>query len=598
MPPILTLRDIVHHADRQALFQGVELALERGDRFCLIGRNGGGKSTLLRIMAGLQEPDRGVRFLQPGTSIGLLTQEILDEVSGTAGDWAADGLPDDAGRYRAEAYLDRLGLDANRDMAGLSGGEQRRAYLARVLAAEPSILLLDEPTNHLDIKGIEWLEEYIAAFRGAAVIVSHDRAFLRCVTSAMVWLDRGTLRRRDAGFEHFETWAQEVADADDKDKARIERRISEEERYMERGVTARRTRNMRRVAALSSLRGEQAELRRSFQAGATIGLEAGSSRSNLVIESWGITKHYGERKIVAPFDARILRRDRIGVVGPNGAGKTTLIRLLTGHLEADGGTVRRAENLQIVYFDQKREALDPDSTPWKTLAAGNSDRVMVRGESRHVVAYLRDFLFAENQARQPIRSLSGGERNRLLLARLFTQPADLLVLDEPTNDLDMDTLDLLQEVLSDFPGTLIVVGHDRDFLDRLVTVTYGLEGDGMVVQAPGGYADYRRQQARAAVPDPEKVEMRKAAAKAEKLKARRKLSYKDQRELDLLPERIAALEKTIVANEALLADAGLFTRDPAAYNKAVSVLQAARNDLEAAEERWLELEEMREALIG
>lgn len=593
-PPILTLRDIAVHADREPLFQGLELSLEAGDRFCLIGRNGSGKSTLLRVMSGMVDPDKGERFVQPGTTVGVLAQDLLDQPEGTAGAWAAAGLADDAGSYRAEAFLDRLGLDPTREMAGLSGGEQRRAHLARTLAAEPDVLLLDEPTNHLDIRAIEWLENFVGSWRGAVVIVSHDRAFLRRVTKSMLWLDRKTLRRRDAGFETFETWSSEVADADEKNAARVERRISEEERYMERGVTARRTRNMRRVAALASLRQEQSALRRAHQADARIGLEGGSSRSNLVIESDGITKIYGYRTIVAPFSTRILRGDRIGIVGPNGAGKTTLIRMLTGHLEADSGTVRRAENLQIVYFDQQRQALDPDSTPWKTLAHGNSDRVNVRGESRHVVAYLRDFLFAENQARQPIRSLSGGERNRLLLARLFTQPADLLVLDEPTNDLDMETLDLLQEVLSEFPGTLLVVSHDRDFLDRLVTVTYGMEGDGIVVECPGGYADYRRQQARiAAGTVEEKTGVQKSAPA--KAKGRKKLSYKVQRELDLLPDQISALETEIKKLETTLADAALFTRDPDAYNVAVTGLQKAQSDLATSEERWLELEELREA---
>jgi len=620
MPPILTLRDIAHHADRAPLFEGVELALEPGDRFCLIGRNGCGKSTLLRILASRIDADRGERFLQPGTRVGLLSQEVLDDVDGTVVDWATGDLGDEAAHHRAEAFLDRLGLDGSRPMAELSGGEQRRAHLARVLAAEPDILLLDEPTNHLDIDAIRWLEDFIAGWRGAAVIVSHDRAFLRRVTTAMIWLDRGMLRRRDARFETFEAWAGEVAEADRKNAARVARRISEEERYMERGVTARRTRNQRRVAELASLRRERAELRRSVQGSVAIGLEAGSSRSNLVIEASGIAKSYDGRTIIAPFDARILRRDRVGIVGPNGSGKTTLIRMLTGDLAPDGGEVRHAPDggevrhapdggevrhapdLSIVTFDQRRQQLDPDSTPWKTLASGNSDRVLVRGESRHVVAYLRDFLFAENQARQPIRTLSGGERNRLLLARLFTQPADLLVLDEPTNDLDMETLDLLQDVLSDFPGTLIVVSHDRDFLDRLVTQTYGMEPGGRIVEAPGGYTDYIRQRERsgaqvksaAAVKEQPKPE----AAKQEKSKARTRLSYKDQRELDMLPDRIAGLETEIARLETELADPDLFTRDPDAYKAAATGLEKAQTDLAMAEERWLELEEMKESLAS
>ena len=600
MPPILSLRDVTVSIDREPLFRGLELSIDKRDRFCLIGRNGTGKSTLLRTMAGTVSLDHGDRFVQPGTTVGVLAQDLLQRPEGTVGEWAAKGLPDETEVHRSAAILNRLGLDAERDMAGLSGGEQRRAHLARTLAPQPDILLLDEPTNHLDIQAIEWLETYIGGYPGAVVIVSHDRAFLRRVTSAMLWLDRCSLRRRDAGFETFESWAEEVADADLKNAARVKRRISEEQRYMERGVTARRSRNQRRVAALSDLRREQAELRRSQQPGASIGLEGGASRSNLVIEATGICKSYGDRQIVPPFDARILRRDRIGVIGPNGAGKTTLLRMLTGHLEPDGGTIRRADGLQVVYFDQQREALDPDSTPWETLGAGDSDRVLVRGEPRHVVAYLRDFLFAENQARQPIRTLSGGERNRLLLARLFTQPADLLVLDEPTNDLDMETLDLLQDVLSDFLGTLIVVSHDRDFLDRLVTVTYGFGGDGRIVVSPGGYTDYQRQLARQRTVDAEgkAAELHRAGPKSARSKQRGKLSYKDQRELDELPGRIAALEAEVSRLGDLLNDASLFTRDPDTYNKAVAGLETAGTDLSNAEGRWLELEELHQTLTA
>ena len=600
MPPILSLRDITVSIDREPLFQGLDLSIDKRARFCLIGRNGTGKSTLLRAMAGTVSLDHGDRFVQPGTTVGVLAQDLLQRPEGTVSAWAAKGLPDETEVHRSAAIINRLGLDAERDMAGLSGGEQRRAHLARTLAPQPDILLLDEPTNHLDIQAIEWLESYIAGYPGSVVIVSHDRAFLRRVTSAMLWLDRGSLRRRDAGFETFESWADEVADADLKNAARVKRRISEEQRYMERGVTARRSRNQRRVAALSDLRREQGELRRSHQPGASIGLEGGASRSNLVIEATGICKSYGNRQIVPPFDARILRRDRIGVIGPNGAGKTTLLRMVTGHLEPDGGTIRRADGLQVVYFDQQREALDPNSTPWETLGAGDSDRVLVRGESRHVVAYLRDFLFAENQARQPIRTLSGGERNRLLLARLFTQPADLLILDEPTNDLDMETLDLLQDVLSDFPGTLIVVSHDRDFLDRLVTVTYGFDGDGRIVVSPGGYSDYQRQLARQKTVDAEgkAAELPRAGPKTARSKQRGKLSYKDQRELDELPGRIAGLEAEVFRLGELLNDTSLFTRDPDTYNKAVAGLETAGSDLSNAEGRWLELEELHQKLTA
>ena len=442
-PPILALRGAAILVDRAPLFEDVELALARGDRLCLIGRNGSGKSTILRALAGEVELDRGERFIQPGTRVGRVLQDLLRRPEGTVSEWVRVGL-DEEENHLADAVLDRMGLDPEREMASLSGGEQRRAHLARTLATRPDVLLLDEPTNHLDIAGIEWLEQYIEGYRGAVVIVSHDRAFLRRVTRAMAWLDRGRLRRRDAGFAEFETWAEELAEAEAREETRLGIRIAEELRYMERGVTARRRRNQRRVAELAKLRSTRAERRRSMQKNASFGVDGGGSRSDLVIEAGDLAKAYGARTILKDFSTRILRGDRIGVVGPNGAGKTTLIRMLTGALKPDSGSVRLAEGLKVTVFEQQRQSLDPDATPWQTVAPTGGDRVMVGEESRHVVAYLRDFLFAENQVRQPIRSLSGGERNRLLLARLFTQPCDLLVMDEPTNDLDMETLDLLQ----------------------------------------------------------------------------------------------------------------------------------------------------------
>jgi len=595
-PPILALRGAAILVDRAPLFEDVELSLARGDRLCLIGRNGSGKSTILRALAGEVELDRGERFIQPGTRVGRVVQDLLRRPEGTVSEWVRVGLSEDES-HQADAVLNRMGLDPEREMASLSGGEQRRAHLARTLASQPDVLLLDEPTNHLDIAGIEWLEQFIEGYRGAVVIVSHDRAFLRRVTRAMAWLDRGRLRRRDAGFSEFETWAEELAEAEAKEETKLGIRIAEELRYMERGVIARRRRNQRRVAELAKLRSTRAERRRNTQKNASFGVEGGASRSDLVIEAIDLAKSYGERVILEDFSTRILRGDRIGVVGPNGAGKTTLIRMLTGALEPDSGSVRRAEGLKVTIFEQQRQSLDPDSTPWQTVAPNGGDRVMVGEESRHIVAYLRDFLFAENQVRQPIRSLSGGERNRLLLARLFTQPCDLLVMDEPTNDLDMETLDLLQEVLSDFPGTLLLVSHDRDFIDRLVTSTIVMEGDGRAEEHPGGYSDWlaRRDTRPAREDKPTRAAAPKGAAKAQ---ARSKLSYKDQRELDMLPERIAVLEGTIAKLEERLADSGLFKRDADAFNKAIADLDRTRADLATAEERWLALEELKESMAA
>ncbi|MEM7119680.1 MAG: ATP-binding cassette domain-containing protein [Pseudomonadota bacterium] len=596
--PILALRDAALFVDHKPLFEGVGFGVEPGARLCLVGRNGSGKSTLLKILAGRVEPDRGERFLQPGTRVALVDQEAVEPLGGTVVQFVAAGPDGDAAAYRADAVLDRLGLGGERDMATLSGGEQRRAFLARALVAEPDVLLLDEPTNHLDIAAITWLEGFLDGFPGAVVTVSHDRAFLRNVSRAMLWLDRGTLRQRNQGFSQFEAWTDEIAEAEAIEDARIERRIAEEERYRERGVTARRKRNQRRVAALADLRQLRAERARNVESTAKIDVEAGGSKSRLVIEAIDLAKAYGDHTIIAHFSTRVLRGDRVGVLGPNGAGKTTLIRLLTGDLAPDSGRLRLAKGLDVTYFDQRRKQLDPDMTPWQVLQPGGGDHLMVRGQSRHVVAYLKDFLFAEAQARQPIRTLSGGERSRLLLARLFAETSDLLVMDEPTNDLDMETLDLLQEVLSDFPGTVLLVSHDRDFLDRLVTSTLVLEGGGKVDEYPGGYDDYLVQRDTSGRTErSEAVARGKPQATSPRQGApRQRLTYKDQRELDMLPSRISDLEDQIARCEAVLADADFYQRDPGGFEAVSAELGRCRDELNAAEERWLELEGQREAL--
>ena len=603
-PPILALRDAALYADHKPLFQDVGFGVEAGARLCLVGRNGSGKSTLLKILAGQVELDRGTRFVQPGTRIALVDQEAVERPVGTVTQFVERDLVDTAATHRADAMLDRLGLAVERDMATLSGGEQRRAFLARALATEPDVLLLDEPTNHLDIRAIEWLEGFLADFPGAVVTVSHDRAFLRNVTRAMLWLDRGELRRRDQGFVQFETWAEEAAEAETRDGARVERRIAQELRYMERGVTARRKRNQRRVAALAGLRRERAERGRNVNGMAKIDLEAGGSQSRLVIEAKDLTKSYDGTAIIDGFSTRVLRGDRIGMLGPNGAGKSTLIRLLTGDLKPDSGRLRLAKDLEVTYFDQRRQQLDPDATPWQVMQPGGGDHLMVRGQSRHIVAYLSDFLFAEAQARQPISTLSGGERSRLLLARLFADAADLLVMDEPTNDLDMETLDLLQEVLSDFPGTVLLVSHDRDFVDRLVTTTFVLEGSGRVDEYPGGYDDYLSQRkARTGEAVAGKVSVKTTsgnspAASPRPAAVRTRLTYKDQRELDQLPGQIAELEQEIADLEGRLGDADFYRRDAQAFHTTNEAATARRTALEKAEERWLELETLREELTA
>ena len=601
-PPLLALRDARIGFGGAPLFDGVSVAIGRGDRTCLVGRNGSGKSTLLKALAGVVEPDSGERFMQPGLRLGWLPQDPVLPTDETVAQYVAGGLPADEAHgaeddYRVAAMLDRLRLVGARALGTLSGGEGRRAALARTLVSAADMLLLDEPTNHLDLPTIEWLEEELAGFAGGIVMISHDRAFLRRVTTRTLWLDRGGLKALDEGFAGFEAWQAAIFAAEETEAHKLDRKIAAEMHWLARGVTARRKRNEGRLARLNGLRKARAE--RVRQTGrAKLALEGAGASGELVVEAENVGKRFGERPVIDGFSTRILRGDRVGLVGPNGAGKTTLLRLLTGELAPDAGTLRIGTNVKPLYFDQRRAQLDPGATLWQTLAPTGGDSIVALGRQRHVVAYLRDFLFDDRQALMPVASLSGGERARLLLARLFAQPGNLIVLDEPTNDLDMETLDLLQEVLDEFEGTLLLVSHDRDFLDRLVTSLIAVEGDGRIDEYPGGYSDYLRQR-----PQPAKVEpaARPAAAKPSASRAPRtaaKLSYKDARELETLPARIDGLIDEITALERKLADPGLYGRDRAAFESTSQRLEAARHELAAAEERWLELEEKRESLAA
>ncbi len=600
-PPLLALRDARIGFGGAPLFDGVSVAIGRGDRTCLVGRNGSGKSTLLKALAGVIEPDSGERFVQPGLRLGWLPQDPVLPTDETVAQYVAGGLPADEPHgaeddYRVAAVLDRLRLAGARTLGTLSGGEGRRAALARTLVSAADMLLLDEPTNHLDLPTIEWLEEELAGFAGGIVMISHDRAFLRRVTTRTLWLDRGGLKTLDEGFTGFEAWQAAIFAAEEVEAHKLDRKIAAEMHWLARGVTARRKRNEGRLARLHGLRKARAE--RVRQTGrAKLALEGAGASGELVVEAENVVKRFGERTVIDGFSSRILRGDRVGLVGPNGAGKTTLLRLLTGELAPDAGTLRIGTGVTPLYFDQRRAQLDPGATLWQTLAPTGGDSIVALGRQRHVVAYLRDFLFDDRQAMMPVASLSGGERARLLLARLFAQPGNLIVLDEPTNDLDMETLDLLQEVLDEFDGTLLLVSHDRDFLDRLVTSLIAVEGDGRVDEYPGGYSDYLRQR-----PQPAKVEpAARPAAKASTPKAPRaavKLSYKDARELETLPARIDGLVDEIAALERRLADPGLYGRDRAAFDSATQRLEAARHELAGAEDRWLELEEKRESLAA
>ncbi|QRM53505.1 ABC-F family ATP-binding cassette domain-containing protein [Sinorhizobium sp. BG8] len=605
-PPILKLTDIFLSFGGTPLLAGAQLQVEPGDRICLVGRNGSGKSTLLKIAAGLVEPQSGEVFRHPTATIRYLHQAPDFEGYDTVSAYAESGLGPSDDPYRVAYLLEHLGLTGSEDPRSLSGGEARRAALARVLAPEPDILLLDEPTNHLDLPTIEWLEGELANSRSALVLISHDRRFLEKVSNATVWLDRGTSRRLDRGFGHFEAWRDQVLEAEELEQHKLGKAIEREEHWLRYGVTARRKRNMRRLGELQDMRSKYRG-HKGPQGTVQATLSDANESGKLVIEAEKITKNYGERTIVAPFSIRVHRGDRIGLVGPNGAGKTTLLKLLTGQTPPDAGTVKLGTNLEMATLDQRREELDLDDTLAHYLTDGRGENLLVNGEQRHVTGYMKEFLFQPEQARTPIRNLSGGERARLMLARILSRPTNLLILDEPTNDLDIETLDLLQEIVAGFPGTVILVSHDRDFLDRTVTSTIAPSNpeapDGRWIEYAGGYTDMmaqRRgmQEERRKAERAEKAKEQPAPAAEAKSAAKGKLSYKQKFALENLPKEMAKAEAEIAKRETRMADPNLFTKDPDAFSKIAAELEKLRDGLARMEEEWLELEMLREELEG
>ena len=599
--PALAVRGAGITFGGRPLFTGIDFAVTPGERICLVGRNGAGKSTLLKALAGLIDLDAGDRFVQPGVQAAYLPQDPDLGAHPTVGAYVAAGLPADLGEetYRIAAVLDPLGLPEDRSTQGLSGGEQRRAALARTLVGDPDVLLLDEPTNHLDLPTIEWLEGHLKDHRGGLVLISHDRAFLTALGNSLAWLDRGVLRRLDRGFAAFEDWAEQVEAEEARDLARLDKKIASEAVWAVEGISARRKRNQGRLRALAAMRADRRD--RAAKTGvAKLEIQEGGRGSRLVIEADRLIKRFDDRVIVDGFSTRILRRDRVGVLGPNGAGKSTLVKLLIGGIEPDAGTVRRADTLEMAVFDQTRSSLDAEASLTDVLLPQGGEFIRVGDRSRHISGYLKDFLFDPSRLHSPVKSLSGGEKNRLLLARLFAQPSNLLVLDEPTNDLDLDTLDLLEEVLADYGGTLILVSHDRDFLDRLVTTVIAVEGDGEVMEYVGGYTDYHRQ--RATRPQRNaKVEARKRAGSPAPVSSRpvkSRLSFKQKFELDRLPERLDALTAEIADLAEALADTSLYAKDPKGFATKSSRLAAAEAELAEAEERWLELAALAEEQGG
>lgn len=600
-PALLTLQNITLTFGGAPLLEGADLSLAPGERVCLVGRNGSGKSTLMKIAAGLVEADGGTRFLQPGATLRYLPQE--PDLSGFATTLAyvEAGLGPGDDPYRARYLLDALGLTGDEDPSSLSGGEQRRAALARALAPSPDILLLDEPTNHLDLPAIEWLEAELAGLNCALALISHDRRFLEKLTNTTVWIDRGRTLRLGQGFSAFEPWRDAVLEEEEKDMQKLDRKIVAEEHWVRYGVTARRKRNVRRMAELAALRTKKREHRR-VQGHAKMEASEADGSGSQVILAQNISKSFGDRVIVRELSLRMMRGDRLGIVGPNGAGKTTLINLLTGTMEPDAGTVTLGTNLALVSLDQRRAALDANRSVEETITEGRGDTVDINGARRHVVGYLKDFLFTPLQVRQPVSALSGGERARLLLARALATSSNMMVLDEPTNDLDLETLDLLEELLADYKGTLIVVSHDRDFLDRVCSSILMAEGDGRWVEYAGGYSDMVAQRgggvkARVTEIKPKPRED-KPASEAGKSTSVAKLSFKEKHLLETLPDKMDAMGRDIAKLRDALAEPDLYARDRPRFEKISALLAKMEDDLAKAEEEWLALEMKREELEG
>ena len=606
-PPLLHLQNTRLTFGGTPLLDGAELAVGLGERVALVGRNGSGKSTLLKIAAGLVEADSGTRFLQPGATVRYLPQEPDLSAYATVLAYVEEGLAPGDDPYRAQHLLTQLGLNGDEDPKRLSGGETRRAALARTLAPAPDILLLDEPTNHLDLPAITWLEEELSGLRSAMVIISHDRRFLQNLSRNTVWLDRGRSRRLDQGFAAFEAWRDVQIEQEEIEAHKLDRQIAREEDWVRYGVTARRKRNVRRMADLADLREKRSTARKLTGDVRMAASEADQSGEQVVVLDH-VGKSYGERAIVKDLSMRIMRRDRIGIVGANGAGKTTLINLMTGELAPDSGEVRLGTRLEKVVLDQRRAALDEKASVMDVLTGGRGDMLTVNGIQRHVMGYLKDFLFSPPQARQPVAALSGGERARLLLARALAAPSNLLVLDEPTNDLDLETLDLLEELVADYAGTVLIVSHDRDCLDRVCTAILMSEGEGQWTLYAGGYSDMLAQRGegvtarkshRSGLPSTQKHEASgSGSSQSAGSKPARKLSFKDKHALSVLPDKMAALGRDIEKLQTALADPQLYAKDATRFNALSLRLTETQVALMQAEEEWLALELLREDIEG
>lgn len=594
--PLLQLNKISLTFGGDPVFSDLDLIIHQSDRMAFVGRNGSGKSTLMKVMAGLVEADTGDRIVSPGISVGYMEQDPQMEGFATLGDFASSEL--DAGEmYRVERAGEGLKFDPDRPVSTASGGERRRAALAKLMAEAPELMLLDEPTNHLDIQAIHWLESELKSTKAAFVLISHDRAFLNALTRGTLWIDRGAVRRQEIGFDGFEAWRDKVWEDEDMQRHKLDRKIKAEARWAVEGISARRKRNQGRVRALQDLRQERAsQIRR--QGAAAMNLESGQKSGRKVVEAVNVTKDFGDKSIVSNFSIQINRGDRVAFVGPNGVGKTTVLKMLMGEETPDQGTITLGTNLNVAIFDQARAQLDPDMTLWESLTgdpemrvSGKADQILVRGQPKHVVGYLKEFLFDEGQARAPVRSLSGGEKARLLLAKLMARESNVLVLDEPTNDLDVETLDLLQELLGDYDGTVLLVSHDRDFLDRTASTTIAMEGNGKATVYAGGWSDYQAQRKADETVEKEQAKKIKSDAKGVEKKKETGLSFTEKHRLEKLPSVIERLEAEIAKLEVFLSAPDLYSKEPVKFQKGTDALVERQQALADAEEEWMMLEE-------
>ena len=595
--PIYTLRNISLTFGVRPLFTSVDININRGDKICLVGRNGSGKSTLLKVISGNIVPDNGDIFIQPGIKVSYMEQTADFSQYKTLKDIVISGLQDEDMQnkeYLADILMDNFQINGDILTDTASGGELKKASLAKALISNPDILLLDEPTNHLDIVTIEKLEEVVKSFIGAVIVISHDRSFLTKISNKTMWLDRGIVHTNNKGFETFETWQEAIINEELIKQRNLNKKLEEETEWLHKGVTARRRRNQGRLRRLKQLRQERRDLIKQIGS-IDLEIKEASIRSKLVLEAKHISKSYNNRDIVKDFSIRVMEKNRIGVVGANGVGKTTLIKMLTKHLEPDTGFVRLAKNLEMAYFDQNREILDPEKTLWRTLC-GEGDHIYVRGHYRHVVAYLKDFLFTPDQAKSPVSCLSGGEKNRLMLALSLARESNFLVLDEPTNDLDMDTLDLLQEVLDEYQGTILLISHDRDFLDKITTSMLYMKGDGTIIEHIGNYNDLYEKYILNSPKKPKEEKSKKQINKEANVAKPSRLSYKEQRLYDILPKEIAELENKIKDIENTLQDAELFSKDVNKFYALTKELEKLQEEKDQKETQWLEIELLKSSI--